>query len=89
MSNAGRGRLPEFNMTYRAQMLGDGKLFSFDKLLLGSYKDYTGDYYALGYDLTSYARYRYGSDIWDKTTSRYVSVPFLFRVPSNIIRGSV
>lgn len=78
MSNAGRGRLPEFNMTYRAQMLGDGKLFSFDKLLLGSYKDYTGDYYALGYDLTSYARYRYGSDIWDKTTSRYVSVPFLF-----------
>lgn len=78
MSNAGRGRLPEFNMTYRAQMLGDGKLFSFDKLLLGSYKDYTGDYYALGYDLTSYARYRHGSDIWDKTTSRYVSVPFLF-----------
>lgn len=78
MSNAGRGRLPEFNMTYRAQMLGDGELFSLDKLLLGSYKDYTGDYYALGYDMTSYARYRYGSDIWDKTTSRYISVPFLF-----------
>lgn len=78
MSNAGRGRLPEFNMPYRAQMLGEGKLFSFDKLQLGSYKDYTGDYYALGYDMTAYARYRYGSDIWDKTTSRYVSVPFLF-----------
>ena len=78
MSNAGRGRLPEFNMTYRAQMLGDGELFSLDKLLLGSYKDYTGDYYALGYDMPSYARYRYGSDIWDKTTSRYISVPFLF-----------
>lgn len=78
MSNAGRGRLPEFNMPYRAQMLGGGKLFSFDKLQLDSYKDYTGDYYALGYDMTAYARYRYGSDIWDKTTSRYVSVPFLF-----------
>lgn len=78
MSNAGRGRLPEFNMPYRAQMLGGGRLFSFDKLQLGSYKDYTGDFYALGYDMTAYARYRYGSDIWDKTTSRYVSVPFLF-----------
>lgn len=78
MSNAGRGRLPEFNMTYRAQMLDGGKLFSFDKLQLGSYKDYTGDFYALGYDMTAYARYRYGGDIWDKTTSRYVSVPFLF-----------
>lgn len=78
MSNAGRGRLPEFNMPYRAQMLGDGTLFSFDKLQLGSYKDYTGDFYALGYDMTAYARYRYGSDIWDKTTSRYVRVPFFF-----------
>lgn len=78
MSNAGRGRLPEFNMPYRAQILGDGKLFSFDKLQLDSYKDYTGDFYALGYDMTAYARYRYGSDIWDKTTSRYVSVPFFF-----------
>ena len=80
MSNAGRGRLPEFNMAYRAQMLGGGRLFSFDKLQLNSYKDYTGDFYALGYDMTAYARYRYGSDIWDKTTSRYVTVPFLFSI---------
>lgn len=78
MSNAGRGRLPEFNMPYRAQLLSGDKFFSFDKQILGSYKDYAGDNYALGYNLTSYARYRYGSDIWDKTTSRYVSVPFLF-----------
>lgn len=78
MSNAGRGRLPEFNMPYRAQMMTDGRIFSFDRLQLGSYKEYTGDYYALGYDMTAYARYRYGGDIWKKTTSRYVAVPFLF-----------
>lgn len=72
MSNGGRGRLPEFNMPYRAQMLGTNKSYSFDKWLLGSYKDYTGDYYALGYDMASFARQRYGGDIWDKTTSRYV-----------------
>lgn len=72
MSNGGRGRLPEFNMNYRAQMLGGDKKYSFDKWLLGSYKDYTGTYYALGYDMTSYARQQYGADIWDRTTSRYV-----------------
>ena len=71
MSNGGRGRLPEFNMAYRAQMLGGDKFYSFDKWLLGSYKNYTGTYYALGYDMTSYARQRYGSDIWDKSTTRY------------------
>lgn len=77
MSNGGRGRLPEFNMPYRAQMLGNDKFFSFDKWQLGSYNDYTGNYYALGYDLASFARQRYGADIWDKTTSRYVH-NFLF-----------
>ncbi|MDL2281814.1 WD40 repeat domain-containing protein [Parabacteroides sp. OttesenSCG-928-G06] len=72
MSNSGRGRLPEFHMTYRAQMLSD-EAFSFDKWYLGSYKDYTGDFYALGYNMTSYAKYAYGADIWDRITSRYVS----------------
>ena len=72
MSNGGRGRLPEFNMPYRAQMLGGKKFYSFNKWVLGSYKNYTGTYYALGYDMASYARQRYGADIWDKTSSRYV-----------------
>lgn len=72
LSSGGRGRLPEFNMPYRAQLLGSDKNYSFDKWLLGSYKDYTSTYYALGYDMTSFARYKYGADIWDRTTSRYV-----------------
>nr|WP_280765148.1 hypothetical protein [Parabacteroides sp. PFB2-10] len=72
MSNSGRGRLPEFHMAYRAQIMSD-KPFSFDKWYLGSYKDYTGDYYTLGYNMTSYAKQTYGADIWDKITSRYVS----------------
>ncbi|KAA6352072.1 Protein TolB [termite gut metagenome] len=70
LSNSGRGRLPEFNMVYRAQILS-GKSYTFDKWFLGSYKDYTGNFYTLGYDLTAYARYQYGADIWDKVTDRY------------------
>ncbi|WP_455639064.1 hypothetical protein [Parabacteroides sp.] len=86
LSNGGRGRLPEFSMPYRAQMLGDGKNFSFDKWSLGSYKDYTGDFYALGFNLTAYARHRFGADIWDKTTSRYVSHFFNIPMFSNAFR---
>ena len=70
MSNSGRGRLPEFHMRYRSQMLS-GNFYSYDKWALGSYKNYTGDYYALGYNLTSFARHQYGTDVWDKVTSRY------------------
>jgi len=70
MSNSGRGRLPEFNMAYRAQM-ASGNFFSFDKWAMGSYKDYTGNYYALGYDMTAFARHQYGADVWNKVTDRY------------------
>ena len=78
MSNSGRGRLPEFNIAYRAQMMSD-RFYSYDKWAFGSYKDYTGSYYALGYNLTSFARYKYGEDIWDKVTSRYTRR--FFQVP--------
>lgn len=71
LSGAGRGRLPEFNMIYRAQMLS-GRFYSFDKWFLGSYRDQTGTKYAMGYDMTAFARREFGADIWDKVTSRYV-----------------
>jgi hypothetical protein len=86
MSDAGRGRLPEFQMTYRAQALSGDVFYSFDKWYLGSYKDYTGDYYALGYDLTSFARLKYGADIWKKTTDRYVARPISFPPLSRAFR---
>ncbi|MDR2811330.1 MAG: hypothetical protein LBB84_12405 [Tannerellaceae bacterium] len=85
LSETGRGRLPEFQMTYRAQMLA-APFYSFDKWYLGSYKDYTGDFYALGYDMTAFARYTYGADIWDKTVSRYVKHPIAFPPFANAFR---
>ncbi|MDR1879925.1 MAG: hypothetical protein LBQ78_03245, partial [Tannerellaceae bacterium] len=85
MSNSGRGRLPEFSMAYRAQLLS-GRFYSFDKWYLGSYKDYTGDYYALGYNMTSFAKYRYGAGIWDQVTSRYVNRFYLLPPFPNAIK---
>lgn len=77
LSGSGRGRLPEFNMIYRAHRI-DNKFYSFDKWDLGSYKDYTGSFYALGYNLTAYARHQFGEDVWDRVTTRYtkrIAVP--------------
>ena len=72
LTGGGRGRLPEEGMVYRAQMIEGGKNYSLNKWFMGSYRDYTGSYYALGYYMTAFARKEYGADIWDKATSRYV-----------------
>ncbi|MDR0745241.1 MAG: hypothetical protein LBF17_01950 [Mediterranea sp.] len=70
LSRSGRGRLPEFHMIYRAHRI-DNLFYTFDKWNLGSFKDYTGTYYALGYNLTAYARHQFGEDVWNKVTTRY------------------
>lgn len=85
LSNSGRGRLPEFSMIYRTQMLS-GDFYSFDKWYMGSYKDYAGSKYAFGYNLTAYARYQYGANVWDKVTSRYADRIFNLPPFSNALK---
>lgn len=85
MSKSGRGRLPEFHLPFRARMV-EGDFFTFDKWYMGSYKDHTSTYYALGYHLTSFARAEYGADIWDKVTSRYTRRFFSLPPFSNALK---
>ena len=64
--NFGRGRMPEFNRLFKAHLLSNQKQYSFDKMVLGSYKDFVPNHYELGYQLTAYARKKYGKDVWNK-----------------------
>ncbi|MDR2423825.1 MAG: hypothetical protein LBD59_03770 [Prevotellaceae bacterium] len=63
LSSSGRGRIASFMMPYRAQV-ATGKNYSFDKWILGSYKDFTHDYYAVGYMFISHLRQKYGAEVW-------------------------
>ncbi|MDR0559755.1 MAG: hypothetical protein LBG92_06265 [Prevotellaceae bacterium] len=65
LSSSGRGRIASFTMPYKAQ-IATGKNFSYDKWLMGSYKDFTHDYYAMGYEMVSFVRLKYGADVWNK-----------------------
>jgi hypothetical protein len=74
LSSSGRGRIATFTLPYTTQM-ATGKNFSFDKWLLGSYRDNTSDFYALGYVMTAYARKRYGAGVWSRTLARLSRLP--------------
>jgi hypothetical protein len=65
LSSSGRGRTASFLMPYRAQ-IATGKNFSLDKWFLGSHRDHTHDFYALGYAMSAHARLHYGADVWNK-----------------------
>lgn len=51
-SRGGRGRLPSFEMPIKANYQS-GQHYSFDKYLLGSFKDIVPSYYTIGYLMTT------------------------------------
>jgi hypothetical protein len=67
VSEQGRGRLPFFFNGFRA-LWAEGRDYTYMKLRNGSYRDFTPDWYPLGYMLVSYGREKYGDDFWKKVT---------------------
>ena len=65
LSQAGRGRDPQFGLNIRALLL-EGRRYSYYKAYHRSYRDWYPNYYHLGYFLTTYVNRRYGTETWDK-----------------------
>jgi hypothetical protein len=85
-SESGRGRLPVFEMPFKACILHNEKDFSYDKLYFGSYKHFVPDYYKLGFYLASFARLKYGKDIWNRSidhVGKFSFVPFSLHLGLN------
>ena len=69
LSEAGRGRMPEFEQDLRA-LLVDGEPYSMSKAYLGSYRHYTPNYYQMGYALVAGARSIYGETLWERAVAQ-------------------
>ncbi|NOZ46685.1 MAG: hypothetical protein GXO79_07865 [Chlorobi bacterium] len=63
LSESGRGRIPDFEMKIKAQVVENGK-YSYDKAIFGSFKDYVPGRYEFGYQMVSYNRIKYGYELW-------------------------
>ena len=64
-SSGGRGRIPSWIMPLRTNILSK-KNYSFNKNILGSFKDITSSYYLTGYVMNNYLSNQYGPDIKEK-----------------------
>lgn len=80
LTASGRGRLPAFDMEYKALAL-ENKFYGYEKASAGSFKDFVPDWYTLGYFLTLEGRAQYGPQIWTqvvKDATRYKGLFFPF-----------
>ncbi|MDT8392896.1 MAG: hypothetical protein RQ761_03570 [Bacteroidales bacterium] len=76
LSQSGRGRVPQFEMRLRAQVL-EKDLYAYDKAVLGSYRDFIPDQYVLGYHLIAEGRRLYGDSLWEHVLNRVARRPYM------------
>lgn len=67
-SASGRGRLPRFDMVYRAQV-ASGRRFGYEKASAGSYRQLVPNHYYQGYYMTAFARLVGGDSVWRKAVN--------------------
>lgn len=85
VSQQGRGRLPLFLAGFESLWVSD-KNYSWMKLRNGSYRDYTPNWYPLGYMMVAYGREQYGPYFWDKTAREAAAFKGLFYPLQNSIK---
>lgn len=74
LSESGRGRTPAFSKQLKAILAERGAIYGYDKMLLGSYRDYVPDEYRYGYQMAAWANEKYGHRLWRNAlefTGRY------------------
>lgn len=76
-SKSGRGRSASFLMPYRTLTQSRKKLFSYEKALLGSYKDFVPDIYQMGYPIVKMMRDSFDRDIFGKSLQFTGRNPYL------------
>lgn len=76
LTHSGRGRIPSFIKELKAISVERGKLYGYDKMINGSFRDYIPDHYQLGFQIAAWARSKYGSSIWTDAIKKAGSEPF-------------
>lgn len=83
LTGSGRGRSPAFHKQMKAISAERGRMFSYDKIVNGSFRHFVPDHYISGFHITSWSKYRYGEDIWNDALRLTSNLPFTLN-PVNI-----
>lgn len=82
-SNSGRGRSHSFLQAEKSICLDQDKIYSYSKMLLGSYQNVTPDQYVYGYIMMNYLRTKYPG-FWEKNVD-FTGRNSLLILPTNLM----
>jgi hypothetical protein len=85
-SNSGRGRSTGFMQAEKSICLDQSKMYSYSKMLFGSYNNFTPDQYVYGYLMMDYMRSKYPG-FWEKNVD-FTGKHSLLILPTNLMLRS-
>lgn len=85
LTDTGRGRDPGFTAEFKALML-DNRLFEYNKMMLGSEKDYIPDHYTFGYLMQCWLRTHYDPNLPETLAQTWSRVPIPLIGPSLAVK---
>ncbi|MGD0342268.1 MAG: hypothetical protein ABSA76_11260, partial [Bacteroidales bacterium] len=83
LSGSGRGRSPDFQKTLKAIAVEKDHFYKYDKMVCGSFRDYTPDHYQFGYQMVAWSLASSDLNLWNKALNFTASEPFTLN-PVNI-----
>jgi hypothetical protein len=76
LSPSGRGRTPAFQKELKAIALENPKMYSYDKMISKSFKNFIPDHYHFGYQMIAWSYARYGPQLWNKAIDYTAKNPY-------------
>jgi len=83
LTESGRGRAPSFQKELKAIAVEQSNIYTYDKILNDSYRDYIPDYYQSGYQMVTWSFAKYDLQLWNKVLNYTARKPFTLN-PVNI-----
>jgi hypothetical protein len=76
LSRSGRGRSPDFQKTLKAIAIEKEHVYRYDKMVCGSFRDYTPDHYQFGYQMVAWSLASTDINLWNRAMAFTASEPF-------------
>jgi hypothetical protein len=83
LSGSGRGRSPDFQKKLKAITIEKKNFYKYDKMVCGSFRDYTPDHYQFGYQMVAWSLASNDPDLWNRIMNFTAWQPFTIN-PVNI-----
>ena len=83
LTESGRGRSPSFQKQMKAISVEKQKMYNYDQIVSGSFREFIPDHYQSGYQIVTWAMAKHDPQVWNKMLDYTAKRPFTIN-PVNI-----